>query len=645
MYHGIQSHGFSNEGRGAGRLIPIVMLFISLLIPSSGSISQTLDPPYPRLGIFTFSGLTYASLDILKDFDVITIGPNEAPSNDMARQYKAQNPNLVLLANATRLMTYRSAGILPEPWYLHDYTGKRFTLWDGAWIMNFTKYCPKVDQGDGLGPVTYIEWAMNWLQKRVDWNNFNGVFHDWWWGRLLNAQNQIVDFDNNGIADQNEWGGADSVRAVWTRGLQDYHSREYQIPGCKYVVVQVGYAGFWPNINGACFEDWPLYNGPFIDWMTHYTDKYLPTKQPRIMLFDNSHRFANTYGTPVTPYKNNYRSVRYGLSSCLLMSGYFFVDEGNVLGHHGNVHIYDEFEAKGQLGYPRTDPIKLSGKLLASTPYASGIWVRFFDHGVSIVNATGIPQTITASELAVIDPAGGSRYYRFQGGQDPNFNNGRELTDSDPILLWGDAKMANTLFPEVLGDGCMLFRTRKVLVTPIVVDNHVNNQTSPGSDPVGYTGGWVLSSEGQKFYAFYTGRNYAQFQPDGFAWSPPGQGENVAAYVPTIGLSGLYEVYEWHGYRGIASTAYPLAPDAPVTITSARGDTSFTINQTRNFGQWNSLGIYPFEKGKTGKVVLTNKTNGIVISDAVRYVYRGATGGLDTTPPAPPQGVRVNRLN
>ena len=641
MFHGIQSHRFSFGGIGGSRWIPIGMLLVFLLIASTGSIPQTLDPPYPRLGIFTFSGITYASPDILKDFDVITMPPD----NEMARQYKVKNPNVVLLANDTWLNTYRSVGEHPEQWYLHDNAGKRFELWDGCWIMNFSPYCPKVDQGDGLGPITFLDWAMNKLKNDIDWNYYDGDFHDWWWGNLLYNQKQTVDFNNNGIADKDEWGGPDSVNAVWQQSLRNYHAREYQIPGCKYVVVQIGSGGFWPNINGACFEDWPLYNGPFTYWIGHYTDEFLTTKQPRIMLFNNSHRFTNTYGPAVTPYKNNYRSVRYGLSSCLLMSGYFYVDEGNTLGHHGNVHIYDEFEAKGQLGYPRTNPVKLLGKLLSSTPYASGVWVRFFDHGVSIVNATGIPQTITSSELAVIDPAGGSRYYRFQGGQDPVFNNGQEVTDSNPITLWGDAQMANWASPEVLGDGCMLFRTKKVLITPVIVDNHVNNQTSPGSDPVSYTGGWVLSSEGQKFYAFYTSRNYGVFQPDGFAWSPPGQGENVATYVPTIGLNGYYEVYEWHGYRGATPNDYPLALDAPVKITSARGDTSLTVNQTQNFGQWNSLGIFPFDKGKTGKVVFINKTNGIVISDAVKFVYRGSLGGLDTTPPAPPQGVGVNRLN
>jgi len=641
MLQGIRFNPLTAGKAKRTRRIMFWILGVAASAVSQGLHSQTIDPPYPRLGIFTFSGQTYASVDILKDFDVISIPIN----NEMARLYKAQNPNLILLANDTWFVSYRALGQLPEPWYYHDTTGARIAMWDGCWLMNVSPYCPKVDQGDGLGSVQYIDWAMNWMKTHVDFNYFDGNFHDWWWPNLRPSQKLGGDFNNNGIADCNEWGGPDSVNAVWLRSVKAYHAKEYQTLGIDYVVVQVGGAGIWPYINGACFEDWPLYNGPFMYWITHYTDNALPTKQPRIMLFDNSHRFTNTYGTPVTPYKNNYRAVRFGFSSCLMMSGYFYVDEGNSLGHHGNVHIYDEFEAKGQLGYPRTDPIKLSGKLAASTPYASGVWVRFFDNGVSIVNGTGIPQTVTASELALLDPLGGSRYYRFQGGQDPDYNNGKELTDFDPIQLFGEAKVGNAIYPEVMGDGCMLFRARKTLVTPIVVDNHVNNQTSPGSDPVGYAGGWVLTSDGQKFYAFYTNRNYASFQPDGFAWSPPGQGENVATYVPTIGFSGFYEVFEWHGHRGNTPGAYPLAANAPVTITSARGDTSFTINQTQNFGQWNSLGIYPFDKGKTGKVVLTNKANGIVISDAVKFVFRGRPGALDLTPPAPPKNVKVNRLN
>ena len=286
--------------------------------------------------------------------------------------------------------------------------------------------------------------------------------------------------------------------------------------------------------------------------------------------------------------------------------------------------------------------VQLSGKPLAATPNASGVWVRFFDHGVSVVNASGTDQTITASELASLDPLAGSQYFRFRGGQDPSFNNGQEVTTGNPLVLWGSSARANWPDDEVFGDGAMLFRESKTLVTPIVVDNHINNQTSPGSEPIQYQGNWVLDSEGEKFYAFYTSRDYGPFQPDGFAWSPQGSGENVATYVPTIGLPGLYEVFEWHGYRGNSPSSYSLASSVPVKITyGIEQDTTVYVNQTINFGQWNSLGSYWLGAGSSSKVEINNNTNGIVISDAIRFVFKGSDGSYDTTPPAPPEGVQV----
>lgn len=615
------------------------LMAVLLFWAAPGLRGQDVNPPYPRLGIFTFSGQTYASLDILKDFDIIGITPNNA----QARRFKAQNPNVIMLAAAAMFinerLSYNGVNNLPESWFFHDASGNRFETWDNVYRMNISPFCPNADMGDGYGSGQYADYALRWVKSNIDFTAFDGIFHDWWWNQVGWSQARTGDFNNNGIADMDEWGGPDSVNAVWWRSIHAYHEREYAVPGLKYVVVQLGGVP-WPDVNGGCYEDFPMYNGPFAYWLSHYTDEITTKRTPALTLMNASHRFYHLY-YPVEPYKNNYRSVRYNLAACLLTQAYFHVDEGNELGHHGNVHIYDEFEAKGKLGYPRSAPIQLTGKTLASTPWASGVWVRFFDNGVSIVNATGLPQTITASELATVDPSGGQPYYRFLGGQDPATNNGQQVTDANPVSLWGDIKTTAVTNPEVFGDGAMLFRTRRTLITPIVVDNNVNNQTSPGSDPVQYSGGWVLSSDGDKFYAFYTDRNYASFEPNGFAWCPPGSGENTAAYVPTIGTPGMYEVSEWHGYRGSSETSYPLSAAVPVRVVCSGKDTSFTINQTRNFGQWNKLGVFPFDKGTSGRVTLSNQTSGIVLSDAIRFTYKGPVSGYDTTPPSPPLDVRV----
>ncbi|MBN2105575.1 hypothetical protein JW835_16170, partial [bacterium] len=325
-------------------------------------------------------------------------------------------------------------------------------------------------------------------------------------------------------------------------------------------------------------------------------------------------------------------------------------DEGNEdygpggPGHHGNQHFYDEFEAKGKLGYPVSDMIMIPDKLLSSgSPYAEGVWVRYFDHGVSVVNATGLEQTVSASELAAHDPVSGSLYYRFRGGQDPVFNNGEAVTDADPLILWGDIAIASWKDPEVFGEGSMLFRKPMTLITPIIVDNNENNQTSPGSEPVQYVGTWDLTSDGEKYYAFYNNRDYGPFQPYGHAWCNAGSGENTARYTPTIGLPGYYEVFEWHGYRG-TSPSVDQSSDVPAKIVYDQGKrTSVTIDQTQNFGQWNSLGTFLFRSGTNGYVELNNNTSGIVISDAIKFEFRAPDETLDLEAPSSPQGVNVER--
>jgi len=605
--------------------------------------AQTLNPPYPRLGIFTFSGQTEACVDIFKYFDVVASVKN----SNMARLYKEQNPNKILLMTSGNLCDWSRGTIeWPDEWYYLDKDGQKFDVSNNLkmYMMNITKLCPKVDMGEGYGPETWVEHQVRLLGEIIE-PNYEGFFYDWWWSQPWGHNKFYGDLDRNGVADASEW-GVDSVVTLWWKGLLDFHDKMYQVPGVNIQVVQIGSPGVWPYVNGACWEDWPAYIGPYHLWRRNYNDsKTVSDKAPQIIIMDGAHSYFNNR-FPVVPYKNNYKAVRFNLGNCLLTRAYFYVDEGNFIAHHGNVHIYDEFEAKGQLGYPRTDMIEVAGKPRAATAYADYVVVRFFDNGVSVVNATGLEQTITASELAAMDPLAGSKYYRFLGGQDPEFNNGEEVTNANPIVLWGDVIQTSRPELEVFGDGAMLFRTKKTLITPIVVDNNENNQTSPGSDPAQYQGGWVFSSDGGKFYAVYTGRNYGPFQPNGFAWSPPGSGENVATYIPTIGVAGMYEILEWHGYRGSSPTNYQLASNVPAKITFGSGqDTTVVINQTTNFGKWNSLGVYYFPKGTSSDVRITNQANGIVISDAIEFVYRGPSEQYDATAPVPPENLRVIQLD
>ena len=64
---------------------------------------------------------------------------------------------------------------------------------------------------------------------------------------------------------------------------------------------------------------------------------------------------------------------------------------------------------------------------------------------------------------------------------------------------------------------------------------------------------------------------------------------------------------------------------------------------SRNYGTWNSLGTYQLATGSTTNYVrISNKANGPVMADAIKFVFKGVSGMSDTTPPSPPGGVELD---
>ena len=107
---------------------------------------------------------------------------------------------------------------------------------------------------------------------------------------------------------------------------------------------------------------------------------------------------------------------------------------------------------------------------------------------------------------------------------------------------------------------------------------------------------------------------------DGVVWAVGGdQATAKAVWSPDIKVPGTYEVYEWHGDDPNSDHA----SDAPFTINYQGGSAIVRVNFCENIGKWNLLGEFKFAAGTTGNVTLTNKANGNVIADAVRFAYKG----------------------
>ncbi|MCG8604822.1 hypothetical protein MJD09_07480, partial [bacterium] len=260
-------------------------------------------------------------------------------------------------------------------------------------------------------------------------------------------------------------------------------------------------------------------------------------------------------------------------------------------------------------------------------------FVRFFDKGVSIVNPTGAAVTVTDGDLASLDGYRGP-YYRFRGGQDGEFNNGEKF---DLIELWGGYHYR----PKgdiLLGDGIILLDHQRTVVSEIIIDNN-NMDSSAGSDPAVYTDGWKETAEGDLYWnqKIRTDRGWYPH-----IYIAGGDGSQTATFTPNIGVPGKYEVFEWHGSVNHGQ----MARRVPHKIIHAGGSTTKYVDQRANQGRMNSLGLYTFAKGKKGKVIISNETNGMVIADMILFKYRGEDGNVDTVDtqaPTAPKGVAVEK--
>jgi hypothetical protein len=290
------------------------------------------------------------------------------------------------------------------------------------------------------------------------------------------------------------------------------------------------------------------------------------------------------------------------------------------------VRLYDEFELN--LGYP-TGPAQKT---------ASGAWVRFFDHGMVIINGTD-RDTITVSvdeveALQGYNPGSTGYYWRIRGGQDiavngpQATNNGLPFDDANPITL--TFRRENPTVTE----GLILMREPTTAVADITIDN-ADSGTSPGSLSPGDTmaasmRGFRQADDCKAGAKYYTTRCAVYVDPQSsppdttylsppFATAPGGSAAQ-AIYTPNIGIGGRYAVYEWHGTLAQGQPASNVA----YTIEHAGGSEMVIVDQGKNPGQWNLLGIFEFQPGTAGRVIISAQgADGTVIADAIKFVYQG----------------------
>ena len=92
---------------------------------------------------------------------------------------------------------------------------------------------------------------------------------------------------------------------------------------------------------------------------------------------------------------------------------------------------------------------------------------------------------------------------------------------------------------------------------------------------------------------------------------------------PSASPAGKYIVYaQW-------SAGPNRASNATYVVNSNGGSTPVSVNQKSNGGGWQQLGTFDFQPGKNQSVSISDKADGVVVADAIRFV--GPQGGTTTT--------------
>lgn len=477
----------------------------------------------------------------------------------------------------------------------------------------------------------YNEYGPRCVTEFAVAGGYDGTGTDWVWHKPR-AEN--IDMDrsciaNGGTKDPNKGQvcndylehGTNWVDSTYVAGVSDFlanwRTEVNQQFGDPNVPIWVNsgvlhddakIAGSLENTNGLEYEKQSGFRSFNYDWKQYL--KWIKNgRKPTTWVSDIRPSGSDPYTYAREGHsKNYYELMRMMLTYTLMGDGYFEFQPVEA-GEHKFYAYYDEFEVP--LGYPTE--IRQPGPGDDTHQLPNGIMVRFFDNGVALMNPNSSPTSVNDADLKSLEGYSGP-YWRFLGGQDPVHNNGQTFSS---ITLDGHA-----FRDQSVGDGLILVRSPMTIISDIVVDN-LNNYTSPASkgatlDPAS---SWTVSTDQGNAWS----HRQAAWK-DLYSYSTTENAGATIEFRPTIGISGEYEVFEWHPDVTNACNSVPTE----IYINGSRQST-VAIDQSKNGGQWNSLGVYNLQDGESSFVKMISPGGCTTTADAFNFIYQDGS-----TPPDPP---------
>ncbi len=404
--------------------ILIILLFLIALPMQVFAVSDVkVKNDYPRLANHYLKwGINKREAKELYKWDllILDVECQEISKNEL-RTIKDLNPEIIILPYISpqeivydiqypeyaKVRTELLDNIDRNNWWLVDENGNRTSFWGGTYLINLT---------DGADWNEFLPRYVN--DKILSTGYWDGVFYDSLIGSTPYTHGAKVDINYDGRADTKEY-----TDRKWREGVSQMLAETRKIVGDDVIIVanSADYMGYQQYLNGRTYETFPTPwegDGSWAATMKPYLT-ILPKINHKPLIYTINSNTENTGK------KDDYREMRFGLTSTLLGEGYFSFDYGDT--SHAQTWWYDEYNIA--LGKAQSKAYNLLDK--NNSTIKPGLWRRDFENGVAIVNSTNSAQTYVFQK---------EEFEKINGIQDRSVNNGTKvnwvkLQPNDGVIL------------------------------------------------------------------------------------------------------------------------------------------------------------------------------------------------------------------
>ncbi len=399
-----------------------VLVIAALVAPAVFAFDK---PPYPRLGGYligsphNYDDANYQASIARLSVAVLNVWPgwtgadgNNRTMSQVLANIKGRNQNtqLFLYMNINELrLNDPLVGITASNnrWWLYQ-NGNCCSVVKSNWGADFFSL------NTSIFNTPYLDYIANY-QKQHYYDPGSWQLDGFYTDNVFSSPRIDGDWNRDGSTDAR---GDPQVQTLFRQGYRYYFDRLRQIMPGKMQIANMGFQPGQPQpeyeyqLNGGVMEGLIGYSWSVDEWggfdkmMGMYRETLYKIADPKLAIF-------HTNGAAW-----DYRTMRYGLASCLMDDGYFFY---SIDDNYSGVAWFDEYNAN--LGYATSSP--------ATASWQGGVYRRDFQNGIVLVN----PKGNGTRQVFLEDD-----FVKINGSQDRSVNDGSTvrsvtLQDHDGIVL------------------------------------------------------------------------------------------------------------------------------------------------------------------------------------------------------------------